>query len=155
MSFQPFTLETAQQKVRNAENVWNSRDPDKAARSYTTDSRWRNRDEFFEGREAITAFLQRKWEREQEYRLIKELWDFRENRIAVRFCYESRDARGQWFRSYGNELWEFATEGPDAGLMQRRIASINDLPIGDGDRLFHWPQGPRPEDHPGLSALGL
>ena len=155
MSFQPFTLETAQQKVRNAESVWNGRDPEKAARSYTTDSRWRNRDEFFEGREAITAFFKHKWEREQEYRLIKELWGFRENRMAVRFCYESHDARGQWFRSYGNELWEFATEGPEAGLMQRRLASINDLAIVEQDRLFHWAPGPRPEDHPGLSALGL
>ncbi len=155
MSFQPFTLETARQKVRAAENVWNSREPEKAARSYTPDSQWRNRDEFFAGREAITAFLHRKWQREHEYRLIKELWDFHENRIAVRFCYESQDAAGQWFRSYGSELWEFATEGPDTGLMQRRLASINDLPITEGDRLFHWALGPRPEDHPGLSALGL
>ena len=155
MSFEPFTLETAQQKVRAAENVWNGRDPEKAALSYTPDSQWRNRDEFFAGREAIVAFLRRKWQREQEYRLIKELWGFRENRMAVRFCYESHDAGGQWFRSYGNELWEFATEAPAVGLMRRRVASINDLPIAEGDRLFHWSLGPRPQDHPGLSALGL
>jgi nuclear transport factor 2 (NTF2) superfamily protein len=147
----PFTLETATQKVRLAEDAWNGRDPARVALAYTIDSRWRNRAEFLEGRDEIVAFLTRKWAREHDYRLIKELWDFRENRIAVRFAYESHDADGQWFRSYGNELWEF----DEHGLMRRRIASINDLPIAAPDRLYHWPSGRRPDDHPGLSDLGL
>jgi uncharacterized protein len=147
----PFTLETATQKVRMAEDGWNSRDPARVATAYTVDSRWRNRSEFLEGREAIEAFLTRKWERELEYRLVKELWAFRENRIAVRFAYECRDTSGQWWRSYGNENWQF----DEAGLMAVRIASINDLPIRDADRLFHWPQGRRPDEHPGLGDLGL
>jgi hypothetical protein len=147
----PFTAESAIQKVRLAEDAWNSRDPARVALAYTPDSRWRNRAEFVEGREAIEAFLTRKWGKELEYRLIKELWAFRENRIAVRFAYESRDGDGRWFRSYGNENWQFDGEG----LMAMRIASINDMPIDDADRLFHWPQGRRPDDHPGLSDLGL
>ena len=147
----PFTLESAVQKVRMAEDGWNTRDPARVALAYTTDSRWRNRAEFLEGRAAIQAFLTRKWQRELEYRLIKELWAFRENRIAVRFAYEWVDDQGQWFRSYGNENWEFDAEG----LMALRIASINDLAIGVRDRKYHWPAGRRPEDHPGLSALGL
>jgi uncharacterized protein len=147
----PFTLETAIQKVRMAEDGWNSRDPARVATAYTVDSRWRNRSEFLQGREAIEAFLTRKWERELDYRLVKELWAFRENRIAVRFAYECRDASGQWWRSYGNENWQF----DEAGLMAVRIASINDLPLRDADRLFHWPQGRRPDEHPGLSELGL
>ena len=147
----PFNEITAARKVRNAENAWNSRDPERAALAYTPDSVWRNRTEFFQGRDAIVDFLTRKWRREQQYRLIKELWGFRKNRMAVRFAYESHDASGQWFRSYGNELWEFDQDG----LMARRVASINDLAIAESDRLFHWPLGPRPEDHPGLSALGL
>ena len=147
----PFTLETATQKVGRAEDAWNSRDPRKVALAYSIDSRWRNRTEFIHGREEIIAFLTRKWQRESGYRLIKELWGFKENRMAVRFCYESHDASGQWFRSYGNELWQFNADG----LMTTRHASINDLPITASERLFHWPQGPRPEDHPGLTELGL
>ena len=147
----PFTLETATQKVRLAEDAWNSRDPARVALAYTEDSRWRNRSEFLQGRAAIEAFLTRKWQQEREYRLIKELWTFAGNRIAVRFAYESHDAAGQWQRSYGNENWEFG----DHGLMRLRYASINDLPIADGERKFHWPQGRRPDEHPSLSALGL
>jgi nuclear transport factor 2 (NTF2) superfamily protein len=147
----PFTLESAREKVRKAEDGWNSRDPQKVSLAYSIDSRWRNRNEFIHGREQIIAFLTRKWAREAEYRLIKELWGFRENRMAVRFCYESHDASGQWFRSYGNELWEFNPNG----LMTSRHASINDLAITEAERLFHWPQGRRPDDHPGLSELGL
>ena len=147
----PFTLESAKEKVRKAEDAWNSRDPHKVALAYSIDSRWRNRDEFIHGRDEIIAFLTRKWARESDYRLIKELWGFRENRMAVRFCYESHDASGQWFRSYGNELWEFNANG----LMTVRHAGINDLAISEAERLFHWPQGRRPDDHPGLSELGL
>jgi len=147
----PFTLETAAQKARMAEDAWNSRDPARVALAYTVDSRWRNRAEFIEGRAAIEAFLQRKWARELDYRLVKEVWATHGNRIAVRFAYECHDVNGQWFRSYGNENWEF----DDEGLMRTRIASINDLPIADGDRRFHWPSGRRPDDHPGLSELGL
>ena len=147
----PFTLETARQKVRAAEDGWNGRDPAKVALAYTADSRWRNRAEFFQGRAAIEAFLTRKWQREQEYRLIKELWAFSEARIAVRFAYEWHDEHGQWYRSYGNENWYF----DDQGLMAERHASINDLPIDATQRLFHWPLGRRPDDHPGLSELGL
>jgi nuclear transport factor 2 (NTF2) superfamily protein len=147
----PFTMEIAQTKVRKAEDAWNSRNPAQVSLSYTVDSRWRNRTDFINGREEIVAFLTRKWHREQEYRLIKELWGFKENRMAVRFCYEWHDAEGQWFRSYGNELWEF----DEAGLMRTRHASINDLAIAQSDRLFHWSQGRRPEDHPGLTELGL
>jgi nuclear transport factor 2 (NTF2) superfamily protein len=147
----PFTPETAPLKVRLAEDAWNSRDPERVALAYSPDSRWRNRTEFVNGREEIRAFLARKWEREREYRLIKELWGFRENRMAVRFAYECHDDAGAWFRSYGNELWEFDARG----LMTRRIASINDAPIEERDRLFHWPLGRRPDDHPGLSKLGL
>jgi nuclear transport factor 2 (NTF2) superfamily protein len=147
----PFDAETASAKVRAAEDGWNSRDPEKVALAYTPDSQWRNRAEFLTGRPAIAAFLARKWTRELDYRLIKELWAFDGNRIAVRFAYEWHDDGGQWFRSYGNENWEFA---PD-GLMCRRIASINDLPIQAGERKFHWPLGRRPDDHPGLSELGL
>jgi nuclear transport factor 2 (NTF2) superfamily protein len=147
----PFTAETAVQKVRLAEDGWNSRDPAKVALAYTPDSVWRNRAEFLQGRAAIEAFLTRKWVRELDYRLIKELWAFTDNRIAVRFAYESRDDSGQWYRSYGNENWEFDADG----LMRRRIASINDLPIAEAARKFHWPAGRRPDDHPGLSDLGL
>lgn len=147
----PFTLETATQKVRLAEDAWNSRDPARVALAYTEDSRWRNRSEFLEGRAAIEAFLTRKWQQEREYRLIKELWAFTDNRIAVRFAYESQNEAGQWLRSYGNENWEFDQHG----LMRLRLASINDLPIADDERKFHWPQGCRPDDHPSLSALGL
>jgi nuclear transport factor 2 (NTF2) superfamily protein len=147
----PFTAETAAQKVRMAEDAWNGRDPQKVALAYSPDSRWRNRSEFLQGREEIAAFLTRKWERELDYRLIKELWAFTDNRIAVRFAYEWRDGEGDWFRSYGNENWEFDGNG----FMRLRIASINDLPIAQADRLFHWPQGPRPQDHAGLSELGL
>ena len=134
-----------------AEDAWNSRDPARVALAYTPDSRWRNRSEFFQGREAIEAFLKRKWSKELDYRLIKEVWAFHDNRIAVRFAYEWHDDSGNWFRSYGNENWEF----DDAGFMMRRFASINDLPIRAEDRLFHWPLGRRPDDHPGLDALGL
>lgn len=147
----PFTHETAWKKVRMAENAWNSRDPIKVSLAYTPDSRWRNRTEFPQGRAAIVEFLSLKWQREQEYRLIKELWAYTGNRIAVRFAYEWKDSEGNWYRAFGNENWEF----DDLGLMQARHASINDLPIKASERLFHWPQGPRPEDHPGLSELGL
>lgn len=147
----PFTHETALAKVRLAENAWNQRDPHQVALAYTPDSAWRNRAEFLVGREAIVAFLTRKWIRELDYRLIKELWAFATHRIAVRFAYEWRDDSGQWFRSYGNENWEF----DDQGLMARRLASINDLPIRAADRQYHWPLGRRPDDHPGLSDLGL
>jgi uncharacterized protein len=147
----PFTVESATQKVRMAENAWNTRDPERVALGYTIDSRWRNRAEFIEGREAVIAFLRRKWARELDYRLIKELWAFHENRIAVRFQYEWHDDSSNWFRSYGNEQWEFSEEG----LMRRREASINDVPIREIERLFHWPAGPRPEDTPGLTELGL
>lgn len=147
----PFELETARQKVRMAEDAWNSRDPERCALAYTENSRWRNRIEIFEGRAAIVEFLKRKWAEEQDYRLIKELWGFRVNRMAVRFKYEWHDGQGQWFRSHGNELWEF----DDHGLMQRREASINDQPIDETERKFHWPApGPRPADHPGLTELG-
>jgi nuclear transport factor 2 (NTF2) superfamily protein len=147
----PFDQETAKQKVRLAEDAWNTRDPEKVAGAYTDDSRWRNRAEFVTGRDEIVAFLTRKWQRELGYRLIKELWAFEGNRIAVRFAYESRDDSGNWFRSYGNENWEF----DQSGLMRRRYASINDLAITEDERLFHWPQGRRPDDHPGLSDLAL
>lgn len=147
----PFTLESARQKVRAAEDGWNSRDPAKVALAYTADSRWRNRSDFLQGRAAIEAFLTRKWQREHEYRLIKELWAHDGARIAVRFAYEWRDEDGQWYRAYGNENWHF----DDQGLMAERHASINDLPITAAERLFHWPQGRRPDDHPGLSELGL
>jgi hypothetical protein len=147
----PFTAEAAAQKARMAEDAWNGRDPQKVALAYTADSRWRNRAEIFQGREAIEAFLSRKWARELDYRLIKEVWAYKEDRIAVRFAYEWRDDSGHWFRSYGNENWLFDAEG----LMAERHASINDLPITETDRLFHWPPGRRPDDHPGLSALGL
>lgn len=149
--FPPFTEATAIQKVRAAEDGWNSRDPAKVALAYTESSQWRNRSEFLQGRAAIEAFLSLKWTRELEYRLIKELWAFSGNRIAVRFAYEWRDDSGNWFRSYGNENWEFEEDG----LMRRRIASINDCPISESQRKFHWPQGRRPDDHPGLTALGL
>ena len=147
----PFTRETAIQKARMAEDAWNSRDPVRVSMAYTTDSRWRNRSEFLAGREQIVEFLARKWQRELEYRLIKEVWAFEGNRIAVRFAYEWHDDSGNWFRSYGNENWQFS----EAGLMQIRYASINDLAIKESERKFHWPQGRRPDDHPGLSELGL
>ena len=147
----PFTAETAAKKVRGAEDAWNTRDPEVCARVYTEDTRWRNRAEFPVGREQVKEFLRRKWARELDYRLIKELWAFTGNVIAVRFAYECHGDSGHWFRSYGNENWEFN----DAGFMTRRFASINDLPIGAQDRLFHWPLGRRPDDHPGLSSLGL
>lgn len=147
----PFTAETAAQKVRAAEDGWNSRDPAKVALAYTPDSQWRNRDIFLRGRAAIESFLTAKWLREHEYRLIKELWAHDGNRIAVRFAYEWHDDSGQWWRSYGNENWEFDTDG----LMARRIASINDLAIEASERLFNWPLGRRPDDHPGLTELAL
>ncbi|MFC3552273.1 DUF1348 family protein [Lysobacter cavernae] len=147
----PFTRDSARHKARLAEDAWNSRDPQRVALAYTPDSRWRNRAEFFSGREAIVAFLQRKWAREHEYRLIKELWAFDEQRIAVRFAYEWCDDDGRWFRSHGNEQWEFDAQG----LMRRREASINDVSIAASERAFRWPAGPRPADHPGLSELGL
>jgi uncharacterized protein len=147
----PFTLETAIEKVRLAEDAWNSRDPERVVLVYTEDTEWRNRAEFPKGREEVKRFLERKWARELDYRLIKELWAFRENRLAVRFAYEWRDDSGHWYRSYGNENWEFT----EAGLMRRRFASINDLPIQPEQRLYHWPLGRHPDDHPGLSALGL
>jgi uncharacterized protein len=147
----PFTPETALVKVRKAEDAWNTRDPARVALAYTEDSRWRNRAEFFHGRSAIVAFLERKWAREHEYRLIKELWAFTGDRIAVRFQYEFRDDEGRWYRAHGNEQWEFDAHG----LMRRREASINDVPIGEEQRKFRWPEGPRPADHPGLSELGL
>lgn len=149
--FPPFTRETAIEKVRKAEDGWNSRDPERVALAYSVDSRWRNRNEFVNGREEIVAFLTRKWERESDYRLIKELWAFDGSRIAVRFAYESHDDGGQWFRSYGNENWEFDSNG----LMTVRHASINDLAITADERLFRWPSGRRPDEHPGLSELGL
>ncbi len=142
----PFTLETARQKVRLAENAWNNRDPSRVALAYTPDSQWRNRSEFLQGREAIIGFLTQKWQEESDYRLIKELWAFHENHIAVRFQYEWHDDTGQWWRSYGNEQWEFSTNG----FMSRREASINDVAINAVDRRFHWPLGERPSDHPGL-----
>ena len=147
----PFTPESAVEKVRLAEDGWNSRDPARVALAYTADSRWRNRAEFVTGREAILAFLSAKWRRELDYRLIKELWALGGNRIAVRFAYEWHDDSGNWFRSYGNENWEF----DDSGLMQKRYACINDLPIRADDRLFRWTLGRRPDDHPGLTELGL
>ncbi len=147
----PFTREAAGRKVRKAEDNWNSRNPEKVSLGYTVDSRWRNRAEFVTGREQIVSFLTRKWLREQEDRLIKDLWAFDGARIAVRFAYEWHDVSGNWFRSYGNENWEFDAEG----LMHHRHASINDLPIKESERLFHWPLGPRPDDHKGLSELGL
>ena len=148
----PFTAETAARKVRLAENAWNSRDPERVSLAYSEDSQWRNRSEFFSGRPAIVEFLRRKWQKEIDYRLIKELWAFTGDHIGVRFQYEWQDAEGAWFRSYGNELWEFDA----AGLMRRRHASINDVTIEERDRQFRWPApGPRPDDHPGLSELGL
>jgi uncharacterized protein len=147
----PFTPETAAQKARMAEDAWNSRDPVRVSGAYTADSRWRNRAEFLQGTDAIRLFLIRKWTRELDYRLIKEVWAFRENRLAVRFAYEWHDDSNQWFRSYGNENWEF----DEHGLMRLRIASINDLAIAPADRLYHWPLGRRPDDHPSLSDLGL
>ncbi len=147
----PFTLETAAQKVRAAEDAWNSRNPERVALAYSVQSRWRNRSEFIVGREQIVAFLKRKWARELDYRLIKELWAFRNNRIGVRFAYEWRDDSGNWFRSYGNENWEF----DEHGLMTARHASINDLPIPETERKYHWPLGPGPLDHPALSSFGF
>lgn len=147
----PFTLATAEQKVRLAEDAWNTREPARVALAYTADSRWRNRSEFLQGRNEIQFFLARKWQREREYRLTKSLWAFHGNRIAVRFAYEWQDAHGAWFRSYGNENWEFDAHG----LMQSRIASINDLPISEDERLFRWPLGRRPDDQPSLDEFGL
>ena len=147
----PFDAQTAAQKARGAEDAWNSRDPERVSLAYTEDSRWRNRAEFISGRAEIVAFLQRKWARELDYRLIKEVWAYAGNRIAVRCAYEWHDDSGQWYRSYGNENWEFDAHG----LMQVRHASINDLPITEAERKFHWPLGPRPADHPSLSELGL
>jgi hypothetical protein len=147
----PFTRDTAIQKVRLAEDAWNSRDPEKVALAYTPDSHWRNRSEFIHGREEIVAFLTRKWAKELDYRLIKELWTFEDNRIAVRFAYEHHDDSGNWFRSYGNENWEF----DEQGLMRARHASINDLPIAESERRYYWPLGRRPDDHPELSDLGF
>lgn len=149
--FPPFTPETAPLKVRMAEDTWNTRDPERVSLAYTQDSVWRNRSEFLTGREAIVRFLMRKWTKELDYRLIKELWAFQGARIAVRFAYEWHDAGGNWFRSYGNENWEF----DDYGLMRRRIASINDLPIKESERKYHWPLGRRPDTHPSLTDLGL
>ena len=149
--FPPFSLDTATEKVRKAEDAWNTREPQTVALAYTQDSVWRNRAEFLCGRDEIVAFLARKWNRELDYRLIKELWTFHDNRIAVRFAYEWHDDSGNWFRSYGNENWEFDTDG----LMRRRIASINDVPIAESDRKYHWPLGRRPDDHASLSDLGL
>jgi len=149
--FPPFTRDSAMQKARLAEDGWNSRDPGKVALAYAIDARWRNRSEFINGRNEILAFLSRKWAKELDYRLIKELWAFAENRIAVRFAYEWHDDSGHWYRSYGNENWEFNEDG----LMALRFASINDLPILEADRKYHWPLGRRPDDHPGLSDLGL
>ena len=149
--FPPFNEETAIQKVRAAENAWNLKNPEKVSLAYTADSQWRNRSEFISGREQIRIFLERKWAKELDYRLIKELWAFRDNRIAVRFAYEWHDDAGIWYRSYGNENWEFASNG----LMQRRIASINDLQIDENERKYDWPDGIRPDDYPSLSDLGL
>jgi uncharacterized protein len=149
--FPPFTRESAITKVRLAEDAWNTRDPVKVSLAYSLHTRWRNRSEFADGREAVVAFLRRKWAKELDYRLIKEMWAFGDNRIAVRFAYESHDDSGNWFRSYGNENWEF----DDNGLMRLRYASINDLPIKESERKYHWPLGRRPDDHPGLSDLGL
>ena len=149
--FPPFDQEAAVKKVRLAEDAWNSRDPERVSLAYTSDSQWRNRSEFLSGRQEIVAFLRRKWNKELDYRLIKELWIAAGNRIAVRFAYEWHDDAGTWFRSYGNENWEFT----GSGLMKRRLASINDLPIKDSERKYHWPLGRRPDDHPGLSELGL
>ena len=151
MPVPPFTLETARQKVRLAEDGWNSRDPEKVSLAYTQDSRWRNRAEFSSGRDEIIDFLQRKWQREIDYRLIKEIWAFGDDRIAVRFAYEWQDGNDNWFRSYGNENWEFSKNG----LMKARFASINDLEITESERKFHWPQGRRPDNYPSLSDLGL
>jgi nuclear transport factor 2 (NTF2) superfamily protein len=147
----PFDVESAAKKARMAEDAWNSRDPERVSLAYTEDSAWRNRSEFFSGRAAIVEFLIRKWTKERDYRLIKEVWAFHENRIAARFAYEYRDENGAWFRAHGNEQWEF----DEAGLMRRREASINDVPIKENERKFLWPSGPRPADHPGLRELGL
>jgi nuclear transport factor 2 (NTF2) superfamily protein len=147
----PFTAESAALKARMAEDAWNSKDPARVSLAYTEESRWRNRSDFFQGRAAIVAFLTRKWQREQDYRLIKEVWAFSGERIAVRFAYEYHDADANWFRAHGNEQWEF----DEHGLMRRREASINDVPITQAQRLFHWPSGARPKEHPGLSELGL
>lgn len=147
----PFTVETATQKTRMAEDAWNTRDPERVSLAYTPDSRWRNRSDFLTGRAEIVTFLTAKWRRELDYRLIKELWGLNDNRIAVRFQYEWHDADGAWYRSYGNEQWEFDAEG----LMRRREASINDVAIRESDRRFHWPLGPRPAGHPGLAELGM
>jgi len=147
----PFNMDTAVEKVRLAEDAWNTRDPSRIVLAYTEDTRWRNRSEFLRGRAEAQAFLTRKWQRELDYRLIKELWGFRESRVAVRFAYEWHDESGQWFRSYGNENWEFDA----SGLMAVRHASINDAPISEAERKYHWPLGRRPDDHPSLSALGF
>ncbi|MDQ3405449.1 MAG: nuclear transport factor 2 family protein [Actinomycetota bacterium] len=147
----PFTVDTAAQKARMAEDAWNTRDPERVALAYTEDSQWRNRVEFLSGRAQIVEFLRRKWARELDYRLTKEVWTHGENRIAVRFAYEWHDDSGRWFRSYGNENWEF----DEHGLMRRRLASINDAPISEAERKFHWALGRRPDDQPGLTALGL
>lgn len=147
----PFTTESATRKARLAEDAWNSRDPARVALAYSPNSHWRNRGEFLQGRPAIEAFLARKWQRELDYRLVKDVWAFAANRIAVRFAYEWHDDTGNWFRSHGNENWEFDTEG----LMTRRLASINDCPIEEAQRLFHWPLGRRPDDHPSLGEMGL
>lgn len=149
--FPPFDADSAAKKVRLAEDAWNTRDPVRVSLAYTPDSEWRNRAEFLVGRDAIVEFLIRKWNKELDYRLIKEVWAFLGNRIAVRFAYEWHDDAGNWFRAYGNENWEF----DEHGLMKRRIASINDLPLKESDRKYHWPLGRRPDDHPGLSDLGL
>lgn len=147
----PFSRDTAAEKVRMAEDAWNTRDPARVSQAYTVDTRWRNRTRFLQGREAVEAFLGEKWNTELDYRLIKELWAHWEDRIAVRFAYEWHDAEGQWYRSYGNEMWEFDGQG----LMKTRRASINDLAIAESERKFHWPLGRRPDDHPGLGLLGL
>ncbi|MBF4458805.1 DUF1348 family protein [Pseudoclavibacter sp. VKM Ac-2867] len=147
----PFTAETAARKARAAEDAWNTRDPERVSLAYTVESAWRNRDRFVSGRAEIVALLTEKWNRELDYRLIKEVWAYEGNHIAVRFVYESHTAAGQWFRSFGNENWEF----DEHGLMRRRLAAINDVPIDEADRLFHWPLGPRPSDHPGLTELGI
>ena len=151
MPVPPFSYDDAVKKVRTAEDAWNTRDPEKVALAYTPDTKWRNRSEFLYGRDEVRDFLTRKWAVENGYRLIKEIWAHTDNRIAVRFCYEYHDADGNWYRAHGNENWEFDADG----YMAVRHASINDVPIADADRLFHWPQGPRPTDHKGLSELGL